>query len=133
MDLLIDRRELWEKKNAKLENPLHILCVQKPNDADKHKYANVFEQLVLYKNIWSEQEEMVRTWHQALLQELRQIRQPAVVFTHFMVLNAIVGALTGDDRVVCFLPDNASVTTVQWAEQTLQLVELGQQLKTVVH
>ena len=82
---------------------------------------------------WSEQEEMVRAWHQALLQELRQIRQPAVVFTHFMVLNAIVGALTGDDRVVCYLPDNASVTTVQWTEQTLQLVELGQQLKTVVH
>jgi len=85
------------------------------------------------RHAWSEQEEMVRAWHQGLLQELRLIRQPAVVFTHFMVLNAIVGALTGDDRVVCYLPDNASVTTVQWTEQTLQLVELGQQLKTVVH
>jgi broad specificity phosphatase PhoE len=82
---------------------------------------------------WSEQEEMVRAWHQALLQELWQVRQPAVVFTHFMVLNAIVAALTGDDRVVCYLPDNASVTTVQWSGRDLQLLELGQQLKTVVH
>jgi len=81
---------------------------------------------------WNEQHEMVREWHQALLRELRQIRQPAVVFTHFMVLNAIVGALTGEDRVVSYLPDNASVTTVQWAGQTLELLQLGQQLKTVI-
>jgi broad specificity phosphatase PhoE len=85
------------------------------------------------RQTWSEQEEMVRAWHQALLQELWQVRQPAVVFTHFMVLNAIVAALTGDDRVVCYLPDNASVTTVQWSGRDLQLLELGQQLKTVVH
>jgi broad specificity phosphatase PhoE len=85
------------------------------------------------RQTWSEQEEMLRAWRQALLQELRQVRQPAVVFTHFMVLNAIVGALTGEDRVVCYLPDNASVTTAQWSGQDLQLLELGQQLKTVVH
>jgi probable phosphoglycerate mutase len=84
------------------------------------------------RQTWNEQPEMVQEWHQALLRELRQIRQPTVVFTHFMVLNAIVGALTGEDRVVSFLPDNASVTTVQWAGQTLELLQLGQQLKTEI-
>ncbi|HLF31191.1 MAG TPA: histidine phosphatase family protein [Xanthomonadales bacterium] len=82
---------------------------------------------------WSEQHQMVRGWHQSLLQELRQIKQPTVVFTHFMVLNAIVGALSEKDRVICFLPDNASVTTLQWSDETLQVVELGRQLKTIVH
>lgn len=82
---------------------------------------------------WGEQHEMVRAWHRSLLQELRQIRQPTVVFTHFMVLNAIVGALSAKDRVVCFLPDNASVTTLQWSDETLQVVELGRELKTIVH
>jgi len=33
---------------------------------------------------------------------------------------------------VSYLPDNASVTTVQWAGQTLELLQLGQQLKTVI-
>jgi probable phosphoglycerate mutase len=80
---------------------------------------------------WSEQHEMVQEWQQSLLQQLQQIREPTVVFTHFMVLNAIVGALTAKDRVVCFLPENASVTTLQWTDDALQLVELGQQRRMI--
>jgi len=81
---------------------------------------------------WGEQEAMVRNWRSALLGRLREVREPTVVFTHFMVLNAIVSELTGDDRVVCFLPDNASVTTVRWVGDDLKLVELGRQFKTRV-
>jgi probable phosphoglycerate mutase len=80
---------------------------------------------------WSEQHERVQEWQQSLLQQLQQLRQPTVVFTHFMVLNAIVGALTAKDRVVCFLPENASVTTLQWTGDALQLVELGQQRRMI--
>jgi probable phosphoglycerate mutase len=65
------------------------------------------------RQTWSEQHAMVRDWRQELLAALREIREPTVVFTHFMVLNAIVGALRTDDRVVNFLPDNASVTTLR--------------------
>ena len=82
---------------------------------------------------WSEQPGMVREWQQLLMHQLRQIRQPAVVFTHFMVLNAIVSALSANDKMVCFLPDNASVTTLQWSDESLRVIELGQQLRTVVH
>ena len=81
---------------------------------------------------WNEQEPMVRDWRRSLLDRLRQVREPSVVFTHFMVLNAIVSELTDDGRVVCFLPDNASVTTLRWASDDLQLVELGHQLRTPV-
>jgi probable phosphoglycerate mutase len=80
---------------------------------------------------WSEQHDMVRAWHRAVLEELQQLREPAIVFTHFMVLNAIVGALTAKDRVVCFLPENASVTTLQWTGDALQLVELGQEHRMI--
>ena len=82
---------------------------------------------------WSEQHAMVRDWHQGVLSELQQIQRPTVVFTHFMVLNAIVGALSAKDKVLCFLPDNASITTVQLNGGSLQLLELGQQLRTVIH
>ncbi len=82
---------------------------------------------------WSNQHPMVRVWHRTLLSELRLIRQPTVIFTHFMVLNAIVGALTAVDKVVCFLPDNASVTILKRDDESLQVVELGQQFKTIVH
>ena len=47
---------------------------------------------------WDEQHKMVREWHRALLQQLTLIQQPTVVFTHFMVLNVIVGKLTANDH-----------------------------------
>lgn len=84
------------------------------------------------RQTWSEQVDMVREWRGALLEQLRQIREPAVVFTHFMVLNVIVGALTAEDKVVCYLPANASVTTLQGSGDDLQLLELGRQFKTHV-
>jgi len=82
---------------------------------------------------WDAQESMVRDWRQALLAQLRQIAEPTVVFTHFMVLNAIVSDLNGDDRVVCFLPDNASVTTLAGYGDGLRLIELGRQFRTRVN
>lgn len=82
------------------------------------------------RQTWNEQHQMVREWHQALLAELRRLREPTVVFTHFMVLNAIVGALTANERVVQFLPDNASITSVEWSGDDLRLLELGRQFKT---
>lgn len=85
------------------------------------------------RQTWAEQHAMVQDWRSALLSALRQIREPTVVFTHFMVLNAIVGELQGDDRVVCFLPDTASVTTLRGFGDELQLAELGRQLRTRVN
>lgn len=82
---------------------------------------------------WNEQHAMVREWHRSLLQRLSEISQPSVVFTHFMVLNAIVGALSDAEKVICFLPDNASITKLQLHQGSLELLELGHQLKTIVH
>ena len=82
---------------------------------------------------WREQHAMVRDWHRLLLQQLRQIRHPTVIFTHFMVLNAIVGTLSASDKVMCYLPDNASVTILHREDESLQVAELGRQFKTLVH
>lgn len=85
------------------------------------------------RQTWAEQHALVRDWRDALLAELRALREPTVVFTHFMVLNAIVGELQADERVVCFLPDTASVTTLRGFGDDLQLAELGRQLRTHVN
>ena len=82
---------------------------------------------------WQEQHEMVRDWRSALLTELAQVQEHAVVFTHFMVLNAIVGSLQKHDRVIRFLPANASVTILDWSGKEHQLLELGEQLETRVN
>jgi len=48
-------------------------------------------------------------------------------------LNAIVGALSDADKIICFLPDNASVTGLRLNDGSLEVLELGHQLKTIVH
>jgi len=82
---------------------------------------------------WSEQEGTVSHWRAALLDSLQRIPQPAVVFTHFMVINAVVGHLSGKDEVVCCLPDNASITHLVSTGDSLELVELGRQIETHVN
>jgi len=82
---------------------------------------------------WQAQHNMVLEWRNALLSELQKVQEHTVVFTHFMVLNAIVGSLQKRDRVVCFLPANASVTTLKWSGDAHDLIELGHQLKTKVN
>jgi probable phosphoglycerate mutase len=84
------------------------------------------------RQAWDEQVDLVRDWRDGLLHQLRRIHEPTVVFTHFMVLNAIVGDLTSDQRVVCFMPDNASITTLRRERGELRLVELGRQFRTEV-
>lgn len=84
------------------------------------------------RQTWAEQEALVQNWRDTLLARLQEITEPTVVFTHFMVLNAIVGELRGDDRVVCFLPDNASVTRLDGYGAALQVAELGRQFRTDV-
>ena len=49
----------------------------------------------------------------------------AVVFTHFVAINAAVAAATGNPRVGVFRPGNASVTVLETDGVRLRLVELG--------
>jgi probable phosphoglycerate mutase len=93
--------------------------------ADRHAWLR---QIALQN--WQDQHPMVLDWRSALLEEIGKVREHTVIFTHFMVLNAIVGSLQQRDRVVCFLPANASITAVKWSGDRHDLLELGHQLKT---
>jgi broad specificity phosphatase PhoE len=65
-------------------------------------------------------------FHSRVLGAIRALRADAVVVTHFLAINAVVGAATGDDRVACFAPDHCSCTTVELdADGGLRVVELG--------
>jgi broad specificity phosphatase PhoE len=61
-----------------------------------------------------------------VLRAIRALRADTVVVTHFLAINAVVGAATDDDRVVCFAPAHCSRTIVDLDERGgLELVELG--------
>jgi len=55
-----------------------------------------------------------------------------VVFSHFVAINAAVGAAIGDDRMVILALDNCSVTSIDAGPHGLTLVEGGHQADTLI-
>ena len=91
----------------------------------------------IMKERWTDQDVVIREWRHSIIESLRGLGGPTVVYTHFMVLNAIVAHAQGLDQVVCFLPDNASVTRIRIASAndastSIELVEKGREIPTVV-
>lgn len=69
-------------------------------------------------------------WRSDLLAALREIEEPTVITSHFIAINVVVGHILGDDRVVCFRPDNCSVTVIEGDGSDFRLIELGVEAET---
>ena len=86
------------------------------------------------KQSWSEQPEELLYWRDQAMGQLLGLKTTTVIFTHFLVLNAIVGRIQERTETLCFWPDNASVTQLKLTgDGTLGLVELGAQMETIVN
>jgi broad specificity phosphatase PhoE len=53
-----------------------------------------------------------------------------VVTTHFVAINAVIGACAGDDRVLIHRLDNTSVTVVETSPRGIVLVAVGREADT---
>lgn len=85
------------------------------------------------RGTWPTQPEELQVWRDGMLDALRAMTIDTVVVTHFIAINAAVGAATGDDRLVCFAPDNCSCTVLDVGPSgALTVVELGAEATTVV-
>ena len=58
--------------------------------------------------------------------------QDTVVFSHFIAINAVLGACLGDDRVVIRRLDNTSITVVDVDAGTVRLVVPGHEADTLI-
>jgi broad specificity phosphatase PhoE len=56
----------------------------------------------------------------------------AVVFSHFIAINAAIGAATNDDRVVIRSLDNCSLTVIGRDEGRLVLHQAGHEADTLI-
>jgi broad specificity phosphatase PhoE len=62
---------------------------------------------------WSELEPAPRAWRERLLSSLSRVTTDTVVVTHFIAINAVIGAATDDDRVLVARLDTGSCTVVE--------------------
>lgn len=96
--------------------------------ADRREWLSGF-----MKQDWQEQNQEILEWRKGIWDALFELDRPTVIFTHFMVINAVVGRLTEADETVCCVPDNGSITRLQLDGSALKLVEVGRQHKTLVN
>ena len=82
---------------------------------------------------WCDQPSPLLDWRAAAVQHLLGLRKPTTVFTHFLVINAIVGQVLERTETLCFWPDNASITRLRHTGKSLELVALGNEMATVVN
>ncbi|HEX6957462.1 MAG TPA: histidine phosphatase family protein [Ferrovibrio sp.] len=75
---------------------------------------------------------IIRAWREGLIGMLKSSRYDAVIFTHFMVINAAIGAALKDDRLVIMHPDYCSCTVLETGRRGLSLVTRGKEAETKV-
>jgi broad specificity phosphatase PhoE len=72
------------------------------------------------------------TFRDQVVSRLVEMDRDSVVFSHFVAINAAIGAATSDDRLVVRSLDNCSVTVVDVVDGALQLVESGHEADTLI-
>lgn len=72
-------------------------------------------------------------WRDGVVEALLGLKQDTVIFSHFIAINVAAGRALADDRVVCFRPDNCSVTVFDTKGGRLALVEQGREAETKVN
>jgi broad specificity phosphatase PhoE len=74
-----------------------------------------------------------RRWRDGLLGAVGSFEVDTVVTTHAVAVNAVVGSIVGDDRVLHFRPAHASITIVDVDRAgNLALVERGAQMGSII-
>lgn len=61
---------------------------------------------------WADVDAAIDHWREAAWQALVELPGDSIVFTHFMLINAMLSRASGDDRLQCFEPDYTSVSEV---------------------
>lgn len=66
-------------------------------------------------------------WRSSLVDAVRVIAGDAVIYSHFIAINAIVGAALESEQVISFRSGHASVTTIEVGGGKIAVKQLGQE------
>jgi broad specificity phosphatase PhoE len=76
---------------------------------------------------WCDADPVVLAWRDNLTQAIFALQGDVVIFTHFMVMNAVLGQLRGEDTLVCYQPDYCSVLTLERLDGAWKVQSVGRE------
>ncbi len=74
---------------------------------------------------WSNLDRDLNVWRRHVIEAFCEPEEISVLFSHSIAINVAMGEATGDDRVVCFWPENGSVTTIDVNGSVLSMIRRG--------
>lgn len=77
------------------------------------------------RRAWADVDPALHAWRDAAVSAMLALERDAVVFTHFIAINAIVGAAVGSAETIVFRPGHASITALDLRAGALRVVSLG--------
>ncbi len=81
---------------------------------------------------WSNLDISLQNWRKRMIDAVGEITEDTIIFSHFIAINVLVGESIDNDLVVGFLPDNASVTTLEVHDKKITLLKKGKEAKTII-
>ena len=84
------------------------------------------------RGTWSELGHLYTNFRDGVVAAVTDLAADTVVFSHFVAINAVIGAATDDDRLVIRSLDNCSVTVIDVIGGRLHLVEGGHEADTLI-
>lgn len=81
---------------------------------------------------WAALGDRLVAYRDGVVDAIRELPDGTVAFSHFVAINAVIGACLGDDRLLLRRLDHASVTTVSVHDEGIRLVLTGAQADTDV-
>ena len=79
-----------------------------------------------------ELEEPQIKWRNKIITSLQLINKDTIVFSHFMVINSVVGWINDSKKVVSIHPDNCSITKIESKKGKFIVTKQGKDLSTTV-
>jgi len=74
---------------------------------------------------WLDLDGNLKAWRSGIIGALCGFEEDTVLFSHSFAINVVVGKATGEDSVVCFWPENGSITTIDVNKSVLRLIKRG--------
>lgn len=81
---------------------------------------------------WADLGDRFTAYRDGVAAELLGLVTDTVVVSHFIAINAVIGGIIGDDRLVIRALDNCSITVVDVVDGALHLVGGGHEAETFV-
>ena len=131
---LADRWEttaLIDPRVAELPSPMEDLT--KRGEWLRSVMSGPWDQAVPSQDAHPDYGKTLEDWRAGIVTALLGCTQDTVIFSHFIAINVAVGHATKDNSVLCFKPDNGSITIFETDGKTLSLVSLGNEADTKVN